>query len=193
MSTKQEKTKKSPTTPSKRATKAEVNIVTPVATKAHPENLTVSPKASRKPKAALIGDEVDDKSDENLDTSNLVSPSKFGKSTLYVDPKVEKVYKIVKKATGALGGNGSTGAIYGELTTRALQRVYNIMVDKCNLSSASRMIDVGAGLGKPNFHAAQDPAVRLSLGAELEDIRWNVSTAHCVIYSCQIGPLARRS
>jgi hypothetical protein len=176
MSTKQEKTKKAPTTPSKRATKAAVNIVTPVATKAHDENLTVSPKASRKPKAALVGDEVDDvKSDENLDTSNLVSPTRPGKSTLHVDPKVEKVYKIVKKATGALGGNGSTGAIYGELTTRALQRVYNIMVDKCNLSSASRMIDVGAGLGKPSFHAAQDPAVRLSLGAELEDIRWNVS------------------
>lgn len=149
-----------------------MNIVTPVASKVRPEALTVTPKSSKKPKAPLIGDEVDEDSNENLDTSNVVTPSKI-KSTIHVDSKVEKVYKIVKKATGALGGNGATGAIYGELTTRALQRVYNIMVEKCNMTSSSRMIDVGAGLGKPNFHAAQDPAVRLSIGAELEDIRWN--------------------
>jgi hypothetical protein len=28
--------------------------------------------------------------------------------------------------------------------------------------------------GKPNFHAAQDPRVRLSIGVELEEIRWQV-------------------
>jgi hypothetical protein len=173
MSTKQSKVKKQPSTPSKRAAKEDdkaVNIVTPVATKPQ-RKLTVTPKKQRVP---LIGDEVDDQQSENLDTSNIVSPSKPVKSTVHVDSKVELVYKIVKKTTGALGGNGATGAIYGELTTRALQRVFNIMVEKCNMSSTSRMIDVGAGLGKPNFHAAQDPAVRLSLGAELEDIRWNV-------------------
>ena len=37
-----------------------------------------------------------------------------------------------------------------------------------------RFIDIGAGLGKPNFHVAQDPCCRLSLGVELEDIRWQV-------------------
>jgi hypothetical protein len=173
MSTKQSKVKKQPSTPSKRTAKEDdkaVNIVTPVATKPQ-RKLTVTPKKQRVP---LIGDEVDDQQSENLDTSNIVSPSKPVKSTVHVDSKVELVYKIVKKTTGALGGNGATGAIYGELTTRALQRVFNIMVEKCNMSSTSRMIDVGAGLGKPNFHAAQDPAVRLSLGAELEDIRWKV-------------------
>lgn len=128
----------------------------------------------------MIGDEVDDVEDENLNlsnvsASNIVSPSKVIRSTLEVDPKVEEAYKIIRKVTGVLGGNGSTGAIYGELTLRALQRVYNIMTEKCNLTKSSRMIDVGAGLGKPNFHAAQDPAVRLSLGMELEDIRWNLS------------------
>ena len=181
MSTKQIRQKKAaPSTPSKNIIKdagdKSINVVTPVAAKTRTDQATVTPKKSREPKKApLIGDELDDNNEENLNTSNIVSPSKQIKSTLRVDPSVEKVYKIVKKATGALDGNGSTGAIYGELTTRALQRVYNIMVEKCNMTSASRMIDVGAGLGKPNFHAAQDPAVRLSIGAELEDIRWNVS------------------
>ena len=193
MSTKIEKVKKLPTTPTQTkksvsrtsADEKDTNIVTPVATKVRNVKLTTTPKSSRKARIPLIGDEVDDEINENLNTSNLsaiVSPSKPVKSTLHVDSKVEKVYKIVQKTTGALGGNGSTGAIYGELTTRALQRVYNIMVDKCNLTSASRMIDVGAGLGKPSFHAAQDPALRLSLGAELEDIRWIVSFFFFTLY-----------
>jgi hypothetical protein len=38
----------------------------------------------------------------------------------------------------------------------------------------NRFIDIGAGLGKPNFHVAQDVACRLSLGVELETIRWQV-------------------
>jgi hypothetical protein len=70
---------------------------------------------------------------------------------------------------------GYNGAIYGELTMRSMQRVLNILVDQCNLNKFSRFIDVGAGLGKPNFHAAQDPGVRLSLGVELEEIRWQLS------------------
>lgn len=35
-------------------------------------------------------------------------------------------------------------------------------------------IDVGSGLGKPNYHAASDPHVRISIGIELEHIRWQV-------------------
>ncbi len=184
----QEKIKKTPSTPTRSkktakaaaAEKAAAYLVTPIATKAREESLTATPKTNRKPRLSLIGDEVDDDESENLNlsnvsASNIVSPSKGIRSTLQVDSKVEDAYKILRKVTGTLGGNGSTGAIYGELTLRALQRVYNIMVEKCNLTKSSRLIDVGAGLGKPNFHAAQDPAVRLSLGMELEDIRWNVS------------------
>lgn len=91
-----------------------------------------------------------------------------------VDKRVEKVYKIVRKCTGSLGGNGSTGAIYGELTVGSMQKVVNILVQQCDMDSTSRFIDIGSGLGKPNFHASQYPAVRLSLGIELEEIRWQV-------------------
>lgn len=33
---------------------------------------------------------------------------------------------------------------------------------------------MGAGLGKPNIHVAADVGVRLSIGVELEEIRWQV-------------------
>lgn len=190
MSTKTEDRPKTPT-----RAKKPVNMVTPTTTKAREEKLSATPKTSRRAKPALIGDEVDDEVDSenfdlsNVSASNIVSPSKgIRPSTLAVDPKVEEAYKILKKVTGTLGGNGYTGAIYGELTLRALQRVYNIMVEKCNLTKYSRMIDVGAGLGKPSFHAAQDPAVRLSLGMELEDIRWIVSLFHLIQLSSNKQP-----
>ena len=92
-----------------------------------------------------------------------------------ISARVEKAYGIVRSCTGILGGNGSTGAIYGELTMGSMQKVINIMVDKCEMNSSSRFIDVGSGLGKPNFHAAQDPQVRLSVGVELETIRWQLA------------------
>lgn len=107
--------------------------------------------------------------------SSSFSSKTFNKSTLAVDPRVEIIYKVIHKATGSLGGNGTTGAIYGEITLRSMQRVVNILINKCGMDHSSRFIDVGAGLGKPNFHVAQDPAVRLSIGVELEDIRWQVN------------------
>jgi hypothetical protein len=81
----------------------------------------------------------------------------------------------VRESTGALGGNGSTGAIYGELTMRSMQKIINYMIENCELNDQSRFIDIGSGLGKPNFHAAQDPCCRLSLGIELETIRWQLA------------------
>ena len=40
-----------------------------------------------------------------------------------IKPSVRKVYKLVQKSTGALGGNGYDGAIYGELTIGSMQKV----------------------------------------------------------------------
>jgi hypothetical protein len=55
-----------------------------------------------------------------------------------------------------------------------MHKIVNYLVDECNLSTDSRFIDVGSGLGKPNFHVAQYPGVRISIGIELEKIRWEV-------------------
>lgn len=101
----------------------------------------------------------------------------FGRecTKLEINSRVNQVYRLVRHSTGALGGNGYDGAIYGELTMASMQKVINVMVKKCGMNNQSRFIDVGSGLGKPNFHAAQDPAVRLSVGIELEQIRWHLA------------------
>ncbi len=109
-----------------------------------------------------------------VDKVALFETHSFGKPSIAVDKWSKLIYKIIQGATGALGGNGSTGAIYGELTIGSMQRVLNFLIEECELDKSSRFIDVGAGLGKPNFHAAQNPNVRLSVGIELEDIRYQV-------------------
>ena len=113
-------------------------------------------------------------SDTNTCTQPLPQAGKIA-----IPPAVTAAYKCISQATGSLGGNGSTGAIYGEITVGSMQHIMNYLKDKCDLTEGSRFIDVGSGLGKPNFHAAEDPAVRLSIGAELERIRHEVSVSHC--------------
>ncbi|RYY86429.1 hypothetical protein EON63_05805 [archaeon] len=108
--------------------------------------------------------------DEQVDPTHIVSPSPsfqenstvtssparklaFGRSSdvlnptnrLVVPDSAKIVYKVLNKATGSLGGNGYNGAIYGELTIGSMQKVINILKEKCRLTSKSRFIDVGAG------------------------------------------------
>ena len=45
-----------------------------------------------------------------------------------------------------------------------------MLKQECNLSKESAFLDIGSGLEKPNFHAAQE-GVGISLGVELVNIR----------------------
>lgn len=89
-----------------------------------------------------------------------------------VQPNTRKVYSIVSRMTGSIGGNGNGGAIYGELTIRSMQKMVDLMKVHTNFNENSRFIDVGCGLGKPNLHVAQDPGVQFSYGIEMERVRW---------------------
>ena len=82
------------------------------------------------------------------------------------------MYSKVRKRFGSLGGGGSGGPIYGEITTKSFQRILQFMKEHCELDSSSSFIDVGSGLGKPNFHVALDVNVKLSVGIELGGERW---------------------
>jgi hypothetical protein len=93
----------------------------------------------------------------------------------FVELEVTEAYRAIRKQTGALGGNAAGGAIYGEITQASFQRIVDFMKDQCELSAASLFLDVGSGLGKPNFHVAIDPGVEVSYGVELEDLRWHLS------------------
>ncbi len=100
----------------------------------------------------------------------------FGRYTEVKDcaPNVNTVYKIVRKLTGSIGGNGYSGPIYGELTMNSMQKMVDLMVEHTDFSSLSRFIDVGSGIGKPNLHVAQNPGVEFSCGVEMEHNRWSL-------------------
>jgi len=89
-------------------------------------------------------------------------------------PNVDSVYKIVKKLTGSIGGNGYSGPIYGELTKHSMQKMIDLMVEHTGFCDKSRFIDVGSGIGKPNLHVAQYPGVEFSCGVEMEHSRWTL-------------------
>ena len=89
-----------------------------------------------------------------------------------VKKKVLDMYSKVRKRFGTLGGGGSGGPIYGEITTRSFQRIIKFMQMNCELNENSSFIDIGSGLGKPNFHVSLDVNVKLSVGVELGGERW---------------------
>ena len=74
-----------------------------------------------------------------------------------------------------------------------MQNIINLLVQRCDLSASSRFVDIGAGRGKPNFHVAQDPGVCLSVGVEVEEIRWRVSNLNLFIISLSLFYLNRIS
>ncbi len=92
-----------------------------------------------------------------------------------VPASVKRVYSMIGETTGSLGGNGATGAIYGELTVGSFQKIVDLLKAHCDLNCNSRFVDVGSGLGKPSFHVAQDPGCQISFGVELEELRWRLS------------------
>ena len=98
----------------------------------------------------------------------------FGKYVLETpcQKNVHETYKIISKLTGSVGGNGSFGAIYGELTMGSMQKMVDLMKTHTAFDSSSRFIDVGSGIGKPNLHVCQDPGVDFSYGIEMERSRW---------------------
>ena len=72
-----------------------------------------------------------------------------------------------------MGGVGD--AIFGELTQGAFQKVVEFLKDHCEFDQNSLFLDIGSGLGKPNFHVSIDPGCKVSYGVELEPVRWHLS------------------
>jgi Histone methylation protein DOT1 len=96
-----------------------------------------------------------------------------------IPANVRQVYSLVRKMTGSIGGNGSFGPIYGELTMGSMQKMINLCKEHAELDETSRFLDVGSGIGKPNLHVAYDPGVAVSVGIEVEADRWLLGM-HCL-------------
>jgi hypothetical protein len=138
----------------------------------------------RRVRSALFTSKVSSEDDTVVEVAEPKAKRKlaFGKTDatehITCQKNVEEVYKTVNKLSGSLGGNASGGAIYGELNKGSMQRMVNLMKEHTGFCRESRFIDVGSGLGKPNLHCAQDPAVEFSYGIEMVRSRWMLGMAH---------------
>lgn len=186
--------RKSPRTPSKRSASASTSrdtakVVTPMPSSAvalekknTKKMISSAAKTSNARRSLSMSDVVDatkptvGKSFGREVETTIVAKKKlpFGGDTkpIEIPPNVQRVYNIVQRHTGSIGGNGHGGAIYGELTAGSMQKMTNLMIEHTGLSKDSRFIDVGCGLGKPNLHVAQYPGVDFSYGIEMEHVRW---------------------
>jgi hypothetical protein len=126
------------------------------------------------PRPAAITPSKKQVEDDDADEPGAKRKLIFGRMVTerIVPENVKQVYGIVRKLTGSIGGNGSHGPIYGELTMGSMQKMTNLMKEYTGLDTSSRFIDVGSGIGKPNLHVAQDPGVEFSYGIEVEVDRW---------------------
>jgi hypothetical protein len=73
-------------------------------------------------------------------------------------PQLKQVYKILSQSAN-VGGVG--GAIFGEITQHKFQLIINFMKEHCGFDRNSLFLDIGSGMGKPNFHAVIDPGCKV--------------------------------
>lgn len=182
--------RKAPRTPPKQSVSSasRASIVTPatsssVALEKKGANKSPAAKFNARRSLDMIGENGSDGETSDESKQSAASPKKklpFGGRTkpIEIPANVQRVYHIVHKHTGSIGGNGHGGAIYGELTTGSMQKMTNFMMEHTGLSKDSRFIDVGCGLGKPNLHVAQYPGVDFSYGIEMEQVRWMLGMAN---------------
>ena len=84
---------------------------------------------------------------------------------------VDIIYRLVHNCTGMIGGNGHGAAMYGEMVQSSMQRVVEKLMSDTGLSTSSRFLDVGCGLGKPQLHVAQMAHVEFSYGIDIDELR----------------------
>ena len=99
------------------------------------------------------------------------SASKAREADAVVQKRVKQLYSLIQR-TNKVGGEGMGGAIYGEITIGSMSKMIAYLKENTDFGPDSVFIDVGSGLGKPTMHAAVDPGCRLSLGVEMQGVRW---------------------
>ena len=92
-----------------------------------------------------------------------------------VTQEVAKMYQASDKVNREMGGSGSGGSVYGEITSHSFQKICSYLKQHMNFDRTSYFLDIGAGLGKPSLHVLLDPGVQFSFGVEIEHHRWVLS------------------
>jgi uncharacterized membrane protein YgcG len=67
-----------------------------------------------------------------------------------------------------------------------MQKMVDLMIQHTGLDRDSFFLDVGSGIGKPNFHVANDPCVQVSFGLEVDPDRWLLSI-NCLLATLEFA------
>jgi hypothetical protein len=118
----------------------DAGLITPISAKASapPQTASAKKKGAASRQTASSDKENDSNSGNQKDGAKgfiargaglrRFQEAQKSNATVAISEKVQKVYKLVHKSTGALGGNGYDGAIYGELTMHSMQKVYLLYI-----------------------------------------------------------------
>ncbi|KAL3160311.1 hypothetical protein ABBQ38_009701 [Trebouxia sp. C0009 RCD-2024] len=105
------------------------------------------------------------------------------------EDRVKALYYIMQSAENKLGGGEGIEGLYGSLTRTGMQKVLHSLSKSCGLDQSSRLVDVGAGLGRPLLHALIHPGIASGYGIEIDQIK--CSKAHAFLRQSAAALLKR--
>ncbi|BDA45886.1 hypothetical protein COCOBI_07-6730 [Coccomyxa sp. Obi] len=70
-----------------------------------------------------------------------------------------------------LGGGEGIEGLYGTLACGGMQKVLDCMAANCGLQSTSRLVDIGAGIGRPLLHAVVGRYAESAWGVEIDRVK----------------------
>lgn len=77
------------------------------------------------------------------------------------------MYKLIRHIENIIGGGEGVIGIYGSLSPKSTQSVLHEL--QCNEDTV--LIDVGAGIGRPLFHAIVEYNVKKAIGIEIDEVK----------------------
>ena len=89
---------------------------------------------------------------------------------------LEQLYQIIGKKSTSLGATRvvcktEATTIFGEITPASMQSVVSSLIQNTQMSKASRILDMGSGLGLPTMHCYIHPGVAPSYDIEVSKER----------------------
>ncbi|EGD72899.1 hypothetical protein PTSG_04628 [Salpingoeca rosetta] len=81
--------------------------------------------------------------------------------------RVDRVYRIIGRKHDVTSGADGRYGITGHATKGSMAKLLTLLQNKCELNENATFLDLGHGMGRPNFHAAAlTPPVKASVGTE---------------------------
>ena len=70
-----------------------------------------------------------------------------------------------------LGGGEGVEGLYGSVNRSGMHKVLECFRARCGLDAGSRLVDIGAGLGRPLLHALIEPGIASAFGVEIDRVK----------------------